>query len=66
MLLSELRFMTNSFITGDPSRWSTPEEVDSECITVWHLFTLEPDILTGATGFTKTVIRLPHFVVGNF
>ena len=66
MQLSELWFVTNTFITGAPSRWSTAEVVDKEHVTVWPLFILEPDILTGAAGFTKKVMRLQHFIVGNF
>ena len=66
MQLSELWFMKNTFITGAPSRWSTAEEVDREQVTVWPLCILEPDILTGAAGFIKIVIRLQHFLVGNF
>ena len=53
MQLSELWIMSDIYITRAPSRWSTSEEVDRENITVWPLFTLEPDILTGVTGFTK-------------
>jgi len=45
--------MTNTFITGAPPRWSTAEEVDREQVTVWPLFILEPDILTGTAGFTN-------------
>jgi len=66
MQLSELWFMTDTFITGAPSRWSADEEVDREKVTVWPWFILEPDILTGAAGFTNKVIRLQHFIVGNF
>jgi len=66
MQLSELWFMTNTFITGAPSRWSTAEEVDREHVNVGPLFILEPDILTGTAGFTKKVIRLQHFIVSNF
>jgi hypothetical protein len=58
--------MKNTFITGAPSRWSTAEEVDREQVSVWPLFILEPDILTGAAGFIKIVISLQHFLVGNF
>jgi hypothetical protein len=50
--------MTDIVITGAPCRWSTAKEVDSENITVWSLFTLEPDIMIGVTGFTKKVVRL--------
>jgi hypothetical protein len=53
MQLSELWDMTDAFITGAPCRWSTDEQVDRENVTVWPLFTLEPDILTGITGFTR-------------
>ena len=66
MQLSELWFMTNTFITGAPSRWSTTEEADREHVNVWPPFILEPDILTGTAGFTKKVIRLQHFIVSNF
>jgi hypothetical protein len=47
-------------------KYITAEEVDRECITVWPLLMLEPDILTGATGFTRKVIRLEHFLKCNF
>ena len=53
MLLSELWDMTDAFITGAPCRRSTDEDVVTENITVWPLFTLEPDILTGIIGFTR-------------
>jgi hypothetical protein len=66
MQLSELWFMTNTFITGAPLRLSIAEEVDSEHVTVWPLLILEPDTLTRAAGFTKKVLRLQHFIVGNF
>jgi hypothetical protein len=45
--------MADTFITGALCRWSSDEEVDREIITVWPLFTVEPDILTGVPGFTK-------------
>jgi hypothetical protein len=56
-------FMTDIFITGAPCRWSTAKELDTENITVWSSFTLEPDIMTGVTGFTKKVMRLQHFIL---
>jgi len=40
--------------------------VDREHVTVWPLFILQPDIMTGAIGFTKKAIRLQHFIAGNF
>jgi hypothetical protein len=66
MQLSEMWLMTHIFITGALSRWSIAEEVDRENITGWPLFSLEPDILTVITGFTKKVIRLQHFIICYF
>jgi hypothetical protein len=45
--------LTDTFITGAPCRWSIAEEADREDITVWSLFTQEPDTLSGVTGFTN-------------
>lgn len=51
MQLSDTWDITDTFITGAPCRWSIAEEADTENITVWSLFTQEPDILSGVTGF---------------
>ena len=40
--------------------------VDREHVTVWPLFIMQPDIMTGAIGFTKKKIKLQHSKVGNF
>jgi hypothetical protein len=56
-------FMVDILITGAACRWSTAKEVDTENITVWSSYTLEPDIMTGVTGFTQKVVRLQQFIL---